>query len=278
MGRVALVVGESGTGKSSSLRNFEPSEIGIINCDNKELPFRDKGFTQIHAVKPTDVIKALDTLSKQYKTIVIDDAQFISVDTMFANAMDKTYDKWTILAKDLWDLIQHCKDSLPNDVYVYFLNHGETADNGFFKAKTMGKMISNSFGLESKFTIVMRTMNVDGNYYFKVHSDGSDTVKTPIGMFDTDLIENDLKYANDLIRNYYGYSDDKPTTEVAKANFVPSERKRKTQITMVSSTGDAPATEPTEVTAAAPRKRRERKKVGDPINLEAPYEVVDPAV
>ena len=276
MGRVALIVGESGTGKSSSLRNFEPSEIGIINCDNKELPFKDKGFTQIHAVQPTEVIKALDQLSKQYKTIVIDDAQFISVNTMFANAMDKTYDKWTLLAKNLWDLIQYCKDQLPNDIYVYFLNHGETSDDGFFKAKTMGKMISNSFGLESKFTIVMRTMNIEGNYYFKVHSDGSDTVKTPIGMFDSDLIDNDLKYANDLIRNYYGYTDEKPTTEVAKANFVSTERKRRPPIQMVSSTGDAPATEPSVASATTteqPRRRRERKQVGDPINLEAPYEI-----
>ena len=94
---------------------------------------------------------------------------------------------------------------LPPDVIVYFLHHTETDGNtGRIKAKTIGKMLDNYVTLEGKFTIVLKTVVKDGQYYFSTQNNGMDTVKSPMGMFEEELIVNDLKMVDDTIREYYG--------------------------------------------------------------------------
>ena len=202
MANIVLVIGDSGTGKSASLRNFKPDEVLVINCAGKPLPFKNH-FQQ---VTPTfekltkDVQKALATTEK--KVVVVDDAQYIMSFQYMRRIKENGWDKWNDIQGDFFNIIQDAK-KLPNDVVVYFLSHLQRDDAGHEKVKTMGKMLDEKITIEGLFTIVLKTAVTDGNYYFLTQNSGLDTVKSPIGMFDTYAIDNDLKYIDTKIRNYY---------------------------------------------------------------------------
>ena len=202
MANIVLVIGDSGTGKSASLRNFKPDEVLVINCAGKPLPFKNR-FQQI---KPAfekltkDVQKALATTDK--KVVVVDDAQYIMSFQYMRRIKENGWDKWNDIQGDFFNIIQDAKN-LPNDVVVYFLSHLQRDDAGHEKVKTMGKMLDEKITIEGLFTIVLKTLVADGQYYFLTQNSGLDTVKSPIGMFDTYAIDNDLKYIDTKIRNYY---------------------------------------------------------------------------
>lgn len=202
MANIVLIIGDSGTGKSASLRNFKPDELVVINCAGKPLPFKNH-FQQI---TPTferltkDVQKALATTDK--KVVVIDDAQYIMSFQYMRRIKENGWDKWNDIQGDFFNIIQDAKN-LPNDVVVYFLSHLQRDDAGHEKVKTMGKMLDEKITIEGLFTIVLKTLVADGQYYFLTQNSGLDTVKSPIGMFDTYAIDNDLKYVDTKIRNYY---------------------------------------------------------------------------
>lgn len=213
MANIVLVIGDSGTGKSASLRNFKPDEVLVINCAGKPLPFKNH-FDQI---TPTfekltkDVQKALDTTDK--KVVVIDDAQYIMSFQYMRRIKENGWDKWNDIQGDFFNIIQDAKN-LPDDVVVYFLSHLQRDDAGHEKVKTMGKMLDEKITIEGLFTIVLKTLVADGQYYFLTQNSGLDTVKSPIGMFDTYAIDNDLKYVDTKIRNYYEIGDFKSDDEV----------------------------------------------------------------
>ena len=202
MANIVLVIGDSGTGKSASLRNFKPDEVLVINCAGKPLPFKNH-FEQI---TPTfekltkDVQKALATTDK--KVVIVDDAQYIMSFQYMRRIKENGWDKWNDIQGDFFNIIQDAKN-LPKDVVVYFLSHLQRDDAGHEKVKTMGKMLDEKITIEGLFTIVLKTAVTDGQYYFLTQNSGLDTVKSPIGMFDTYAIDNDLKYVDTKIRNYY---------------------------------------------------------------------------
>jgi hypothetical protein len=107
-------------------------------------------------------------------------------------------------------------DLLPDDVTVYFLSHTQRDDEGHEKIKTMGKMLDEKITIEGLFTTVLKTSVQDGHYYFVTQNNGMDTVKSPIGMFDTYAIDNDLKYVDEKIRNYYNFDGAKTDEEITK--------------------------------------------------------------
>jgi len=194
-----MIYGQSGTGKSTSLRNFEPDEVCIINVSGKPLPFRKKFQTN----NTDDYVKITLNLPKiQKPSIIIDDATYLMVNEFMRTAKTPGYQKYTDMAFHFNNLIDAAAD-LPDDKIVYFLGHSDLRDDGTEHFKTIGKMLDNYVTLEGKFTIVMKTIVQDGNYFFSTRNNGQDTVKTPMGLFDQDLIPNDLKAVDDAIRNYY---------------------------------------------------------------------------
>ena len=201
MATPVLILGASGSGKSTSLRNFSEDEIGIINVCGKPLPFKNtlKTFHSDDYAKITNVLKKTSA-----KTIIIDDAQFLMANEFMRTAKQTGYQKFTDIALNFWTLIQTVIKDLADDVIVYFLSHVETDAHGNLKMKTIGKMLDEKITLESLFTIVLRTQVTDGKYTFRTQTDGVDTVKSPMGMFDTLEIENDLKAVDSIIRDYYG--------------------------------------------------------------------------
>lgn len=206
MGIPVMILGESGSGKSSSMRNFAPNEIGIINVGKKPLPFR----SQIKPFNSDNYTKIVDVMQKaKAKSIVIDDCQYLMANEFMRNAKVTGFQKFTDIALNFWSLVQIVIDQLPDDVIVYFLGHIERDANGNEKFKTIGKMLDEKITIEGLFTIVLKTVVSDGKYQFSTQTNGMDTVKSPLGMFSEPLIENDLKMVDETIRDYYNIKGDK---------------------------------------------------------------------
>ena len=198
-----MILGESGTGKSASLRNFKPDEVGIINVSGKPLPFKN----QLKVFKSDMYFPIRKALlgNKELPAYVIDDAQYLMANEFMRRSDERGYDKFTEIAKNFWSLVQEVvAQQMPDDQIVYFLMHTDTSDDGRVRAKTIGKMLNEKITLEGLFTIVLRTSVSDGVYTFRTVNSGSDTVKTPMGMFQTAEIDNDLKAVDTIIREYYG--------------------------------------------------------------------------
>ena len=199
MGLPVLVLGESGTGKSTSLRNFKPEDLKVINVANKPLPFKNK-FESVSTDNYSKIIGELKLNKK--KVVVIDDAQYLMANEFMRRATERGFDKFTEIAQNFWTLVNSVKD-LPDDVVVYFMAHIERDANGNEKIKTIGKLLDEKITVEGMFTIVLKTNVTDGVYSFLTQNNGHDTVKSPLGMFPTYAIDNDLKYVDEKIRNYY---------------------------------------------------------------------------
>lgn len=199
MSILTMVYGESGTGKSTSLRNFTNDEVAIINVSGKPMPFR----SELKTLSSNNYQIIADWLPKiKQPSIVIDDATYLMVDQFMANVQLKGYEKYNIMAQNFTNLIEQARQ-LPEDKIVYFMGHSDQTDSGREHFKTIGRMIDNYVTLEGKFTTVLKSVVKDGKYYFQTHNSGSDTVKSPLGMFESDLIDNDLKMVDDIMREYW---------------------------------------------------------------------------
>lgn len=214
MAQKVLILGDSGTGKSASLRNFKPEEILVINAAGKPLPFKNhfECVNPAYTTLTADVLKAMDSTKK--KVIVIDDAQYIMSFQYMRRIKENGWEKWNDIQGDFFNIIHHC-DQMPADVIVYFLSHIQRDDEGREKIKTMGKMLDEKITVEGLFTTVLKTSVQDGVYCFLTQNSGKDTVKSPIGMFDSYAIDNDLKYVDTKIRNYYEIGEHATDAEVA---------------------------------------------------------------
>lgn len=201
MGIPVLIMGESGSGKSASLRNFEPGEIGILNVASKPLPFRKK-LPKVDNAGYQKIEKALANPS--LKAYAIDDSQYLMAFEMFAKAKETGYGKFTDCAKRFYDLIQTVIRKTPDDCIVYFLHHIDKSDDGHIKAKTQGKMLDNQLTLEGLFSIVLLCTTDGKSHKFITQSDGFSTAKSPMEMFDME-IDNDLKFVDTKIREYYEF-------------------------------------------------------------------------
>ena len=196
-----LILGESGTGKSASMRNCTADRFSIVNVSQKPLPFRSdmKMLNTDDYMKITAALKSVKTPS-----IVIDDSQYLMVNAFMRRALEKGFDKFSEMANAHWRLIQTALNDTPDGTIVYFMSHIERDQVGNEKAKTIGRMIDQYVTLEGLFTIVLKTHVKDWKYTFITHNSGFDTVKTPLGMFPENEIDNDLLMVDDTIREYYG--------------------------------------------------------------------------
>ena len=216
MATAVLIMGESGSGRSASLRNFAPNEISVFNVTSKPLPFK-QGKTKIPKIDNAtyaDIANALANPNK--RAYVIDDAGYLLSFEMFKRANETGYSKFTDMAKNFFDMLDFINTKLPNDIIVYITMHTEDdSEMHKTKAKTIGKMIDQNLNLEGLFTIVLRAMQTEEGYKFITRDDRVSTAKSPMGMFESDKIDNDLKEVDRIIREYYDMKplvDNKPTT------------------------------------------------------------------
>ena len=205
MGLPVLVLGESGSGKTFSIKNFDTEEVGIFAVEKSRLPFR-KAFKVAKNATYETIMNCFKG-DVQLKKYVIDDSQYLLVNEMFDKAKDTGYGKFTDIAVHFRNLIHYINHNLPDDVIVYFLHHSETDSNtGKIKAKTVGKMLDNQLTVEGCFSIVLLASAEGTEHFFITQSDGYTTAKSPEGMFDI-RIPNDLKAVDTAIREYYNINE-----------------------------------------------------------------------
>lgn len=199
MGIPVLILGESGSGKSTSMRNFDPSELTVFNVANKLLPFRKK----LNVINNAGYGTIGKELQKQEKKIyVIDDSQYLLTFELFNRAKEKGYDKFTDIAVRFEKMLDYIIKGTPEDCIVYLLHHCETTDTGKIKAKTVGKMLDNQLTVEGLFSIVLYAFVEEDKHLFRTTNDGFCPAKAPMGMFEP-IIDNDLKFVDTTIREYY---------------------------------------------------------------------------
>ena len=205
-----LVMGQSGSGKTYSVKTFQPDEVGIISVEKGRLPFKSdlkvakipngfeeaKDYATLNRCKYAWLIKAIQTA--KCKSIVIDDSQYLLVNELFDRASEKGYDKFTQMAANFRNLIHSINELDQEDKIVYFLHHTETDTDGREKAKTIGKMLDEKLTIEGCFDIVIYC----SDHKFYTQTNGQSTAKTPEGMFELE-IPNDLKAVDVAIREYY---------------------------------------------------------------------------
>lgn len=205
MGIPVLLLGKSGSGKSASLRNFQPGEVGIINVLGKPLPF--KGKLPSVVTDSYDMVYAVISKSKT-DSIVIDDAGYLMTNQFMrghasTGAGNTIFSFYNDLGDRFWSLVRFVVEQTPENKIVYFIMHEDKNDFGDIKPKTIGKMLDEKVCVEGMFTIVIRSVLSNGKHVFKTQTDGFDVCKTPIGMFEQSEIDNDLKLVDTTIREYY---------------------------------------------------------------------------
>lgn len=211
MSIATLILGESGSGKSASLRHMKPVETLLIQSIQKPLPFKSKDWTRfnpetnktgnVFVSDDSTVISAL-MRKTQRKIIILDDYQYVMANEYMRRTSETGYLKFTEIAKHSWDVFKLASE-LPEDVRVYILAHTQTDDTGSVRIKTIGKMLDEKITIEGMFTIVLKTVVTDSDYLFSTKNNGADTVKSPIGMFDHERVQNDLLEVDNAIKTYY---------------------------------------------------------------------------
>lgn len=217
MSNTSLIIGESGTGKSTSIRTLDPETTFIINVLNKPLPFRGykaqytplsqdgktgNYYSSSNYDHVTRVVKGINTQRLEIKTLIIDDFQYLMAEEYMARALDTGYAKFAELGKHAYDLLK-LLPALREDLDVFVLSHSEIGDNGKMKIKTIGKMLDEKITIEGMYAMVLQTELVDNHYTFVTQGDGRRIAKSPMGMFDDLAIPNDLAFVKQKMHTYY---------------------------------------------------------------------------
>lgn len=209
---LVMVIGKSGRGKSTALRNFDPASTFIISVIGKPLPFPkgaqyEEGKNMVTQASPDTIRRVMMEVGKkeEFSTLIIDDAQYIMATEFMDKAMVKGYDKFTIMARNIWEILILATKLRPG-LKVYFLVHEDETNTGERKMKTLGRLLDDKITPEGLSTIVLYADVIgerdNRKYIFTTQSDGFTNAKSPFGMFPSQ-IPNDLKKVSDRIDEYY---------------------------------------------------------------------------
>lgn len=220
MGVLCMIIGTSGSGKSTSLRNFENNEVGIFNVAGKPLPFQN----HLQKADRPGYRAISESLRKNAcHCYVIDDSTYLMQFEMFQHAKESGYTKFTDMAFNFEQLLEVAADT-DEDTTVYFLHHPQFAEDGKAKPQTVGKMLDNQLNVEGLFPIVIEATVQDGKHVFVTENNGANIAKTPMGMLPP-VMDNDLKAVDDAIRAYWGMAPlgktvapKKPTTTTTEGD------------------------------------------------------------
>ncbi len=214
MANVCLILGESGVGKSASLRNMPASDTLVIQAVKKPMPFKAAEWGFLSKENPKGniivthdkgaVLSALGRTSRN--VIVLDDWSYAtSLPTLSIGDRkgDGVFQVYRDIAADLVQIIEAAA-ALPDSKRVYIMAHVTTDEtSGTTHMKTAGKLLSNTITVEGLVTMVLRARKANGRHFFQTTNDGSDTTKTPIGMFSEEHIDNDLALVDKAVCAYY---------------------------------------------------------------------------
>lgn len=210
-----MILGESGTGKTYSLRNLDPAQTLLVQPVSKQLPFKtkDSGWADwnketktgniFRTDNSTDICILMQNTKK--RIVVIDDFQYILANELMRRYRETGYTKFSETGYNGWNIFQTAS-STP-DKHIFIMGHTMVGEDGITKIKTAGKLLE-TYSMEGLCSMVLRTFTKDGDYYFSTKNSGSDTVKSPPGMFeghlvgDSDLIDNDIALVDKCMTDY----------------------------------------------------------------------------
>lgn len=199
MAKLVLILANPGTGKSSSLRNLKKEDVAYVSVTGKELPIKTD-ITPVVTSNSTEIVKIVKDSKKPI--VVIDDANYILSFEEMNKANEVGYTKYTIMAQNFFNIIKAIIDKESDQIF-YILAHSDTEENGTLRLKTAGKMLSEKIVIEGLTNIVLNAIvDEDNEFVFRTKTDGSG-VKSPLGMFETDTIPNDLKVINKKIKEFH---------------------------------------------------------------------------
>lgn len=217
MSNTSIIMGESGTGKSTSIRNLDPATTFIINVLNKPLPFKGYrgSYKQVSADGMTGnyysstvynnielVLRKIDKKRPEITTIIIDDFQYLMADEYMDKALVRGFDKFSEIGKHAYDLLK-LLPTLREDLDIFILTHSESNEQGKMKIKTIGKMIDSTIVIEGMYSTVLQTELVNGQYTFITQGDARHIAKSPMGMFEKKNIPNDLAEVKKVMNEYF---------------------------------------------------------------------------
>jgi len=213
MSNTVLVMGPSGTGKSTSIRNLDSTETFVINILTKHLPFRgsmsmysEENKNYIETDKASTIVKYIEAINKrrpEIKTLIIDDITFVMNNEYMRRCQERQFDKFVDMGKNMFSIMDMCS-SARDDLTCYLMSHVEMSADGMIIPRTVGKMTGDYVGLGERVTVALHSKIVDGEYKFLTQHDGTSYAKSPMGMFDDLYIANDLLYVNKAINEFYG--------------------------------------------------------------------------
>lgn len=207
-------MGESGSGKTTSMRNLDPKTTFYIDCDKKGLSWKDwkKQYSEENKnyIATSDASTIMSLLSKisneqpQFKVVVIDTLNAVMIDDEFKRMREKGYDKWQELAYSIYGIIQ-MSNILRKDLTCILVMHSQTerdenTGEKFTRAKTSGRKLE-KIVVESKLTTVLLAKCIDGKYVFETKNNNS-TVKAPMGAFEEERIDNDIVKVLDALKDF----------------------------------------------------------------------------
>ena len=265
MGVLVFILGRSGTGKSYSMRDFPKDKLAVVNVQGKILPFKGSGQIEMTSTDTSrDIVEALDLYARRgFKSIVVDDFQYVMANEFMRRSTEKTWDKFTDIARHAWDIANKVQ-SLPADCIVYVMCHTDRDEDGNEKLKTIGRLLDEKICMEGMSTIVLITNVTDGVYTFLTQNNGKNTVKSPAGMFPSYAIDNDLYYVDQKIRAYYELGSSLSAEEeaeidaAAKKDDIPIKDGKKKRKRGSKAEDTTPETEPAEA-EEKPASRRKKK-------------------
>ena len=214
-----LIIGKSGSGKSASLRNMPTKGTVVVNVLGKPLPFKNdleiKQCDEYEMIQK--IIRAGKTKAGEYKRLIIDDAGYLITNQFMLNHAaggtgNAVYALYNQMADQYWTLIREIQKA-PGNARVYLMMHEDKNDMGDVKPKTIGKLLDEKVCLEGMFTICLRAMLDNGRHVFTTQSDGFDVAKSPMGMFEDEVIDNDLAAVDKAIVSYYNIKEEKNNAE-----------------------------------------------------------------
>lgn len=217
MSNSILILGESGSGKSTSFRNLNSQETFIINVLGKPFPFRggNKSYQPVSADRKSgnlfssdsseNVIKAIQFINKcrpEIKNLIIDDFSYLMTNEFMHRSSERGFDKYSEMAKNAWQIIREV-NAVRADLDCFVIAHSEADDHGRVKCKTIGKVLSNKVVIEGMVTCVLHALVVEGRYKFLTQDNGTYLAKSPMHMFDDLFIDNDLAYVKERMNKYF---------------------------------------------------------------------------
>ncbi|MGE4118928.1 MAG: ATP-binding protein [Candidatus Nitrosocosmicus sp.] len=216
MSNAILIIGESGSGKSTAIRTLPPEQTFILNVIGKSLPFKGSKssyhplsadgldgnyYSSDDPIQILRIIKLIHTKRLDIKYFIIDDFGYTITNNFMRKAMQKGFDKFSEIGLNTFHILDAVQN-LREDLFCFVMMHTEIDSHGKYKPKTVGKMIDQYVVIEGKFTHVYHSLITDGQYRFLTNNDGQHMAKTPLGMHEDLFIENDLKLVSDKIQQY----------------------------------------------------------------------------